>query len=164
MYNYRTMKPNTKTLLAADKLQKKKKEHDPDPLAGLTVTGAGIEQHQHQPFDPLAGMATEERAAYFLESILYYTQQAAERRSPCKKGLYYMLAFTPLALLGLHKLYIGKVVQGVLIQFFCAVFGVFSGGWLLFVATFILSLWAGIEAYRDRTGRPLLDAQGRELQ
>lgn len=133
-------------------------------MAGLTVTGAGLEPHTPAPVDPLAGLATEERAAYFLESLLYYTQQAAERRSPCKKGVYYMLAFTPLALLGLHKLYLGKVVQGVVIQFLCAVFGVFSGGWLLFVATFILSLWAGIEAHRDRTGRPLLDAQGRELQ
>ena len=133
-------------------------------MAGLTVTGAGLEPHTPAPVDPLAGLTTEERSAYFLESLLYYTQQAAERRSPCKKGVYYMLAFTPLALLGLHKLYIGKVVQGVVIQFLCAVFGVFSGGWLLFVATFILSLWAGIEAYRDRIGRPLLDAQGRELQ
>lgn len=158
------MKPNTKTSLAADKLQAKKKVQNPDPLAGLTVTGAGIEQHQHQPIDPLAGLTTEEKAAYFLESLLYYTQQAAERRSPCKKGAYYMLAFTPLALLGLHKLYLGKVVQGVLIQFFCAVFGVFSGGWALPVAMFVLDVWAGWEAYRDRTGRPLLDAQGRELQ
>ena len=151
-------------MLAADKLQAKKTVQGPDPLAGLTVTGAGIEQHQHQPIDPLAGLTSEERAAYCLESLLYYAQQSAERRSPCKKGVYYMLAFTPLSVYGLHKLYIGKVVQGVVIQFLCAVFGVFSGGWLLFAATFILSLWAGIEAYRDRTGRPLLDAQGRELQ
>ncbi len=158
------MKPNTKTLLAADKLQAKKKVHDPDPLAGLTVTGAGIEQHQHQPIDPLAGLTTEEKAAYFLESLLYYTQQAAERRSPYKKGIYFLLAFSPLALLGFHKLYIGRVWSGLLIQFFCFFFGVFSGGWALPVALFILDLWSGLEAYRDRTGSPLLDAQGRELQ
>ncbi len=167
VYNVRTMKPNTKTLLAADKLtasSKKKKEQDPAPMAGLTVTGAGLEPHTPAPVDPLAGLSTEERSAYCLESLLYYAQQAAERRSPYKKGIYFLLAFSPLALLGLHKFYIGKVWSGLLIQFFCALFGVFSFGWALPVALFILDFWAGWEAARDGRGRPLLDAEGRKLQ
>lgn len=133
-------------------------------MAGLTVTGAGLEPHTPAPVDPLAGLTTEARSAYFLESLLYYTQQAAERRSPYKKGIYFLLAFSPLALLGFHKLYIGRVWSGLLIQFFCSLFGVFSGGWALPVALFILNVWAGWEACRDGRGIPLLDAQGRELQ
>lgn len=159
-----TMKPNTKTILAADKLQKKKKEHDPAPMAGLTVTGAGLESHTPAPVDPLAGLTTEERSAYCLESLLYYAQQSAERRSPYKKGIYFLLAFSPLVLLGFHKIYIGRVRSGLLIQFCCFLFGVFSGGWALPVALFILEVWAAWEAYRDRTGKPLLDAEERKLQ
>lgn len=165
-YIGKTMKPNTRTILSADKLTVKKKKHNPEPMADLTVTGEGIEVHTVPKADPYAGMTPEEKSAYFLESLLYYAQQAAPGTlSPQTKGVYYILAYSPLALFGFHKFYIGKCLQGILIQFFCALFGVFSGGWALPVALFILDVWVLVETYRDWTGgKPLRDAYGRPLR
>lgn len=165
-YSEKTMKPNTRTILSADKLTAKKKKHNPEPMANLTVTGDGIEAHTVPKSDPYAGMTPEEKSAYFLESLLYYVQQAAPvTLSPQTKGVYYLLAYSPLALFGFHKFYIGKCLQGILIQFFSALLAVISGGVLLTPSGFVVLVWVLVETYRDWTGgKPLRDAYGRPLR
>lgn len=165
-YIGKTMKPNTRTVLSADKLTAKKKKHDPEPMANLTVTGEGIEAHTVPKADPYAGMAPEEKSAYFLESLLYYVQQAAPGTlSPQTKGVYYLLAYSPLAVLGFHKFYLGKCLQGIIIVLLGFLAFVISGGVLLSMNAFVVVVLVLIETYRDWTGSaPLRDAYGRPLR
>lgn len=165
-YSRKTMKPNTRTILSADKLTAKKKKHDPEPMANLTVTGEGIEAHTVQKSDPYAGMTPEEKSAYFLESLLYYVQQAAPGTlSPQTKGVYYLLSYSPLALFGFHKFYIGKCLQGIIIFLLAFLAFVISGGVLLSINAFVVAVLVLIETYRDWTGgKPLRDAYGRPLR
>jgi TM2 domain-containing membrane protein YozV len=160
------MKPNTRTVLSTDKLTVKKKKNNPEPMANLTVTGDGIETHTVPKTDPYEGMTPEEKSAYFLESLLYYVQQAAPGTiSPQTKGIYYMLAYSPLAVLGFHKFYLGKCLQGIIISGLAALSFVISGGVLLSLNAFVVVVLVLIETYRDWTGRkPLRDAYGRPLR
>lgn len=135
-------------------------------MADLTVTGAGIEEHTVPRTDPYAGMTPEEKSAYFLESLLYYVQQAAPGTlSPQTKGVYYLLAYSPLAVLGFHKLYLGKCLQGIIIASLAVLAFMLFGFVVLSINAFVVAVLVWIETYRDWTGsRPLRDAYGRPLR
>lgn len=141
------------------------KQKQENPLAGLTVTGDGMEA-QPATADPYAGMTEAQKQTYMLESILYYAQQNAPTTlSPQTKGTYYLLAYFGTALLGLHKFYIGKCLQGFLICLFSVLLGAISSWVLLPLVAVVLFVWVLIETYLDWTGKkPLRDAYGRPLR
>ena len=133
------------------------------PLSSLNVTGPGVDVAQS---DPLDGMTADEKSAYFLESLLYYAQlNAPTTISPHTKGVYFLLAYSPLALLGCHKFYIGKCLQGILISIFTAILGGLSFGYLLPVVALVVFIFVCIETYADYTRKkPICDAAGRPLR
>lgn len=153
-------------------MRPKHKNHS-TPLAGLTVTGAGIEPlpvsaapNPIMSEDPYTGMTDQQKSTYFLESLLYYAQlNAPTTLSPHSKGIYFLLAYSPLALLGLHKFYIGKCLQGILIQLFTVLLGGISSGFLIPIMWLIIFIWVCVETYRDYTRKtPINDAAGRPLR
>ena len=160
------MKPNTRTVLSTDKLTVKKKKHDPNPLAGTTVFGDGIEAHNPPTADPYAGMTDSQKTNCLLESLLYYAQNPTQDTySPRSKGVYFLLAYSPLSWFGFHKFFVGKCLQGIIISIISTLLAAVSGGVLLGISAFVMLIWVLVETYRDWSQKaPISDYLGRPLK
>lgn len=105
------------------------------------------------------------RANTQLTTLLSYARNASHDYSPCSKGVYHILSFTPPTLIcGLNFIYLGKIWQGLAIQFLAAGLGIIHPLYLVLILI-VAYITVFVEHILDALGSsPITDAKKRLLR